>query len=136
MASYNKVILMGNLTREPELRYTSNGTAVCSFGLAVNSKYKSVDEWKNDTCFVDITCWNKQAESCNEYLSKGSAVMVDGRLNFSTWETDGQKRSKLDVVAQTVQFLPKAEKSQSKPNNQGASFEEVPGISDDNEIPF
>lgn len=105
MASFNKVLLMGNLTRDPELRYTASGSALATFGLAVSRKYKSGDDWKDEVCFVDITVWAKQAENCAEYLSKGSPVFIEGRLNFSTWETDGQKRSKLDVVANVVQFL-------------------------------
>jgi len=108
MASLNKVFLIGNLTRDPELRYTPSGAAVASFGLAVNRKYRQGDDLKEDVCFVDITVWNKQAETCTEYLSKGSPILVEGRLNYRTWETDeGQKRSKLDVVAMNVQFLPK-----------------------------
>ena len=105
MANFNKVLLMGNLTRDPELRYTANGAAVTGFGLAVNRKYKQGDEWKDDVCFVDITVWGKQGENCAEYLSKGRPVFVEGYLRFSSWESDGQKRSKLEVVANTVQFL-------------------------------
>ncbi len=109
MASLNKVFLMGNLTRDPELRYTPNGSAVASFGLAVNRKYKQGDELKDETCFVDITVWGKQAENCAEYLSKGRGVLIEGRLSYRSWETDeGQKRSKLDVVANNVQFLQRA----------------------------
>jgi single-strand DNA-binding protein len=109
MASFNKVLLMGNLTRDPELRFTSSGSALAKFGLAVNRKYKAGDEWKEEVCFVDITVWGKQAENCAEYLSKGRPVFIDGRLQFSTWETeDGQKRNKLEVVANTVQFLGQA----------------------------
>lgn len=106
MASFNKVLLMGNLTRDPELRFTSNGSALAKFGLAVNRKYKSGEEWKEEVCFVDITVWGKQAENCAEYLSKGRPVFIEGRLQFSAWETDdGQKRNKLEIVANTVQFL-------------------------------
>jgi len=106
MANFNRVILAGNLTRDPELRYTPSGKAVASFGLAVNNRYKAGDEWKEDTCFVDITVWGKQAENCAEYLSKGRNALVEGRLNYRTWETDeGQRRSKLEVVALNVQFL-------------------------------
>jgi single-strand DNA-binding protein len=106
MASFNKVLLMGNLTRDPELRYTSGGAAVASFGLAVNRKYKAGDEWKEEVCFVDITVWAKQAENCAEYLHKGSPVFVEGRLNYQSWESDtGQKRNKLEVVANNIQFL-------------------------------
>ena len=105
MASFIKVMLMGNLTRDPELRFTANGSAVTNFGLAVNRKFKQGDEWKDDVCFVDITVWGKQGENCAEYLSKGRPAFVEGYLKFSTWESDGQKRNKLDVVANTVQFL-------------------------------
>jgi len=110
MASFNKVILMGNLTRDPDLKFTQGGSALCKLGLAVNQKYKKGDEWVEDPVFVDITVWGKQAENCAEYLKKGSPVLVDGRLNFSQWETDdGQKRSKLDVTAMSVQFLGQAQ---------------------------
>jgi single-strand DNA-binding protein len=106
MASLNKVILIGNLTRDPELRYTPQGTAIAKFGLAVNEKYKSGDEWKEKAHFIDIVVWGKQGENCSEYLSKGRQVGIDGRLSHSTWETeDGQKRSKLEVVADRVIFL-------------------------------
>jgi len=109
MASFNKVFLMGNLTRDPELRYIASGAGVASFGLAVNRKYKQGDDWEEAVCFVDITVWGRAGENCTEYLSKGSAVLVEGRLRFSSWETnDGQKRNKLDVVADNVQFLPKS----------------------------
>ena len=114
MASFNKVFLMGNLTRDPELRYTASGAGVASFGLAVNRKYKQGDDWKEEVCFIDITVWGKQGENCTEYLNKGSAVFLEGRLQFRTWETDdGQKRSKLDVVANNVQFLPKSGSGQA-----------------------
>jgi len=105
---------MGNLTRDPELRYTASGAAVASFGLAVNRKYKAGDEWKEEVCFVDITVWAKQAENCAEYLHKGSPVFVEGRLNYQSWESDtGQKRNKLEVVANTIQFL-------GRPGDKGA----------------
>jgi len=117
MASYNKVILMGNLTRDPELRYTQSGTPICSFGLAVNQKYKVNDEWRDDTCFVDISVWSRQGENCNQYLSKGRPVLIEGRLKFSSWTAqDGQKRSKLEVVANSVTFLP---------SNQGGGYDNV-----------
>lgn len=106
MPSFNKVLLMGNLTRDPELRFTAGGAAVCSLGLAVNRKYKQGDEWKEEVCFVDITVWGKQAENCAEYLSKGSAAFIEGRLHLNSWATEsGEKRNKLEVVANTVQFL-------------------------------
>ncbi|MFM7840519.1 MAG: single-stranded DNA-binding protein [Nitrospira sp.] len=108
MTSFNKVILIGNLTKNPELRYTPNGTPVASFGLAVNRKYRQAEEMKEEVCFVDIVVFGKTAEHCGQYLSKGNGVIVDGRLQQRRWETeDGQKRSKHEVVAQTVTFLPK-----------------------------
>jgi len=107
MATLNKVFLIGNLTRDPELKYTANGTGVTKFGLAVNRKYNSQDgEKKEDTCFVDITAWDKLAEACSEHLSKGRLVFVEGRLQYQSWESDdGTKRSKLEVIAQNIQFL-------------------------------
>ena len=108
MAALNKVMLIGNLTRDPELRYIPSGTAVVKLGLAVNREYqdRTSGEKKEDVCFVDITVWGKQAEACNQYLSKGRPVFIEGRLEFSTWESkEGEKRSKLEVVADRVQFL-------------------------------
>ena len=130
MASFNKVMLMGNLTRDPELRYTSNGSAVTSFGLAVNRKFKQGDEWKEDVCFVDITVWGKQGENCAEYLSKGRPAFVEGRLQYSTWESDGQKKSKLEVVANTVQFLG------SRGDSQGGLSAGQTSVSDEDDVPF
>jgi len=108
MVSYNKVILIGNLTKDPEIRYTPSGTPVTSFRLAVNHRYKQGEELKEEVCFIDVVVFGKQAEACGQYLSKGSSVIVDGRLQERRWETeDGQKRSKHEVVAQTVRFFPK-----------------------------
>ncbi len=106
MPNVNKVFLMGNLTRDPELRYTAGGSSVTNLGLAINRKFKKGEEWQDETCFVDITVWGKQGENCAEYLSKGRPVFVEGCLNFRTWETeDGQKWSKWDVGASIVPFL-------------------------------
>jgi len=108
MASFNKVILMGNLTKDPEVRYAPNGTAVASFGLAVNRRYKQGEEMKEEVCFIDVVVFGKQAETSGQYLSKGQGVIIDGRLQQRRWDTeDGQKRSKHEVVAQSIQFLPK-----------------------------
>jgi single-strand DNA-binding protein len=108
MASFNKVILMGNLTKDPEVRYTPSGAAVASFSLATNRKYKQGDEVKEEVCFIDIVVFGKQAENCGKYLSKGNGVVIDGRLSQRRWEAeDGQKRNKHEVVAESVQFLPK-----------------------------
>lgn len=105
MASYNRVILVGNLTRDPELRYTPNGLAVSEIGLAVNDRVKRNDQWVDEPTFVDVTLWERTAEVANEYLSKGSPVLIEGRLKLDTWEKDGQKRSKLRVVATKMQML-------------------------------
>jgi len=109
MTGFNKVILIGHLTRMPELRYTPNGTPVASFRLAVNRKFKQGDDMKDEVCFIDIVVFGKQAEHCGQYLSKGSGVIVDGRLQQRRWETeDGQKRNKHEVVANTITFMPKS----------------------------
>lgn len=107
MASLNRVFLIGNLTKDPELRYTSSGVPVANLRLAVNRKYKDKSgELKEDTCFVTVTAWDKQAEICNQYLQKGRAVFVEGRLQSRSWETpDGQKRSTIDVRVERIQFL-------------------------------
>lgn len=107
MIDLNKVLIAGRLTRDPELRYTSSGTAVTTLPLAVSRKYTSkTGEKKEDTCFINVVAWQKSAEFCAEYLSKGRAVLVEGRLQSRSWETDtGQKRSTVEVVAQRVQFL-------------------------------
>jgi len=107
MASYNRVVLLGNLTRDPELRYIPSGTAVSDIGLAVNDRRKSATgEWIEETTFVDVTLWGRTAEVAGEYLTKGSPVLIEGRLKLDTWETtDGQKRSKLKVVCDRMQML-------------------------------
>ena len=107
MASFNKVIVMGNLTRDPELKYIPSGSAVGNLSMAMNRKYKGNDgEMKEDVCFVNVVVWGKQAESCNEYLSKGSPLFVEGRLQSRSYETkEGQKRNVLEIVAERVQFL-------------------------------
>jgi single-strand DNA-binding protein len=127
MATLNKVFLIGNLTRDPELKYTANGVGIAKFGLAVNRTYNSQDgEKKEDTCFVDVTAWDKLAEVCAEHLTKGRLVLIEGRLQYQSWENeDGTKRSKLEVVAQNVQFLG------SKQEN-GEETEST----DDSDIPF
>ena len=105
---FNKVILIGNLTRDPELRYTPQGTSVCNFGIAVNRKYKQGDEMKEEVTFINIVVFGRQADTCGQYLNKGNPVLVEGRLQESRWETEeGQKRSKHEVVAQSVRFLPR-----------------------------
>ena len=105
MASYNRVVLLGNLTRDIELRYIGNGTAVTDIGLAVNDRVKRNDQWVDETTFVDITLWGRTAEVANEYLSKGSSILIEGRLKMESWEKDGQKRTKLKVVGERMQMV-------------------------------
>jgi single-strand DNA-binding protein len=105
MASYNRVVLVGNLTRDVDLRYTPSQTAVTDIGLAVNDRVKRNNEWVDETTFVDVTLWGRQAEDANEYLSKGAPVLIEGRLKLDTWEQEGQKRSKLRVVGEKMQML-------------------------------
>lgn len=104
--SFNQVTLMGNLTRDPELRSTPNGQSVCNFGLALNRSYKNAEgEWVEATDFVDIVAWGPLGERVAQYLTKGRPALVAGRLQSRSWEQDGNKRSKLEVVAQDVTFL-------------------------------
>jgi len=107
MANYNKVLLIGNLTKDPELRYTPQGAAVANLRLAVNRRYKDKNqELKEEVCFITAVVWNKQAETCNQYLHKGSSVFVEGRLQSRSWEDNsGAKRSVIEVRAERVQFL-------------------------------
>ena len=108
MASYNKVLLMGNLTRDPEVKYTPKGTALANLGLAVNRRWTTeTGEQKEEVTFVDVEVWGRQAETAGQYLSKGRPVFVEGRLKLDSWEDkeSGQKRNKLKVVAERVQFL-------------------------------
>ena len=155
MASYNRVVLLGNLTRDPEVRYIQTGTAVCDLGLAVNDRRKNANgEWVEETVFVDVTLWARIAEVAGEYLSKGSPVFIEGRLKFDTWEgTDGQKRSKLRVVGERMQLLgarggggppgeagqrggarPEPSPSQAPPNRD--DFEAPPAEAPGDDIPF
>ncbi len=114
MASLNSVTLLGNLTRDPELRYTPQGTAVTTFGLAVNRRYSQEGQQREDVCFVDIVAFGRQAETVNEYLAKGNLALVEGRLQWRSWETpEGQKRSKHEIVANNVQFMPRGSGGQS-----------------------
>ena len=110
MNSVNHVMVLGNLTRDPELRYTPSGTAVCQLGVALNRRWRDqAGELQQEVTFVDVTVWNKQAESVAQYLTKGRAVAIEGRLQLDTWETEsGERRSRLKVVAQRVTFLSSA----------------------------
>src|SRR5271168_4060596 len=105
-ASLNKVLLMGNLTRDPEVKYTPKGTAVGDLAIAINDSYKAQDGTIKETVtYVDVEVWGRQAETCKQYLTKGRPVFVEGQLKLDTWEQDGQKKSKLRVRADRVQFL-------------------------------
>jgi single-strand DNA-binding protein len=114
----NDVRLVGRLTRDPEVRYTPRGQAVCRLDIAVNRRFKdNSGEWREEATFVPVTVWREAAERCRERLKKGSAVYVEGRLKSSNWETkDGQKRSGLDVEAYRLQFLTKTETGESSEN--------------------
>jgi single-strand DNA-binding protein len=107
MANINRVVLVGNLTRDPELRTTPGGTSVCKLRLAVNSRTKGADgNWADKPNYFDVTVWGNQAESCAQYLSKGRPVGVDGRLDWREWDAqDGTKRQAVEVIAESVQFL-------------------------------
>ena len=108
MANLNLVLLAGNLTKDPEVRYTPSGTAVADLGIAVNRTWvdRQTNERKEEVCFVDVVAWGRQAETCGEYLRKGSPILIEGRLQLDKWETQaGEKRSKLRVRARRIQFL-------------------------------
>lgn len=124
MASLNKVFLLGNLTRDPDLRALPSGSAVCEFGIAVNRRYTAANGQEvEEPCFVDIVVWGRSAESCKQYLEKGSQVMIEGRLQLDQWEdrNGGGKRSRLRVIAEQVQFLSRrpAGDGQGYGDNQG-----------------
>ncbi len=144
---YNKVILIGNLTRDPEVRYSPQGTPIANFSLAINRKYKAGDEQKEEVSYFDIVVFGRQAETSSQYLSKGSAVLIDGRLQQRRWEDKetGQKRSKVEVVAETVRFMPKksqavldaTEVAADKPNEPyGGGEGPPPSEITDNNVPF
>jgi single-strand DNA-binding protein len=105
MASFNRVILVGNLTRDVDVKYTKGGTAVTEIGLAVNDRVKRNDEWVDETTFVDVTLWGRTAEVAGQYLAKGSSVLIEGRLKLDSWEHEGQKRYKMRVVGERMQML-------------------------------
>src|SRR4030042_586202 len=123
MANYNRVILAGNITRDPELRYIASGQAVAKLGLAVNRKYKTKEgEQREDTTFVDCTAWARQAEVICEYVKKGDPILIEGRLQYRTWEDKetGAKRSKLDGVIENFQFLSRGPGGQ-RPDAEGSA---------------
>ena len=160
MASYNKVLLMGNLTRDPEVRYTPKGTAIATVGLAVNRRWTTeTGEQKEEVTFVDVEVWGRQAETVGQYLSKGKPIFVEGRLRLDSWEDkeSGQKKSKLKVVCERFQFIgastgrqefkdqPPSDEGPARPTSRGGqpaaappdrgAEPEPPAVEDDN-IPF
>ena len=141
MANYNRVILMGNLTRDPELKFTPSGTPVCNFGMAVNRVYntRETGERKEEVCFVDVTAWGRESEIVAEYTAKGSPLFIEGRLTFHQWETeDGQRRSKLTVTVERVQLMRHGNDNGEKEGGANQSSDqssEEDGAADDG-IPF
>ena len=140
MASLNKVLLIGNLTRPPELRYTPSGTAVADLRLAVNRNYTTQGgEKREEATFLTVVVWSKQAESCGEYLDKGSQIFVEGRLQTRDWEgKDGQKRTVTEVVAERVQFMSRAKgggPAAAVSSAPAFAGDEVPAAADD-DVPF
>ncbi|MGD9141259.1 MAG: single-stranded DNA-binding protein [bacterium] len=134
----NKVIMTGRLTRDPELRRTASDRAVTQMGIASSRRYKARDgEWKEMTAFVNVVAWGRQAETCAEFLRKGSAVFVEGRLSSRSWETqDGQKRSTIEVQADRIQFLDRIAKPQV-PEDEFVETGGMAGMSDsDDDVPF
>jgi single-strand DNA-binding protein len=138
MANFNKVILIGNLTRDIEIRHTQGGSAVGKTGIAVNRKWRPQGdgELKEEVTFVDLTAFGKSAETLNEYVGKGSPIMIEGRLHYSTWEAkEGGKRSKLEVIVETFQFLG-GKRDDDRPAGQKGQKAEATATIDDSEIPF
>src|SRR6184192_2509405 len=154
MASFNKVILLGNLTRDPEVRYTPKGSAVCDLGIAINRQYTlDSGEKREEVTYVDVVLWSRLAEIAGEYLKKGRPVFIEGRLQLDTWDDkqSGQKRSKLRVIGETMQLLgsrpsasasePADEERASRSNNRASApppkaAATAPAEADEDEIPF
>lgn len=149
MASFNRVILVGNLTRDIELRYTPAGTPVTEVTMAVNERVKRNEQWTDEANFFDVTLWSRTAEIAAEYLSKGSPVLIEGRLKYDTWEQDGQKRSKIKIIGERLQMLgskgggggsqtPHSQKSQSQPAMADIAADDHPEnpIPPDDDVPF
>jgi single-strand DNA-binding protein len=151
MAGYNRVVLLGNLTRDPQLSYTPANTPLCKFGIAANRKWKDREgNPQEDVCFVDCALFGRGAETFNQYMSKGQPVLVEGRLQYSQWTTpEGQKRSKLDVVVENFQFLggrrdagaggPPTEAPADRaavPSTAGGSGYDAPPPPTDDDVPF
>ncbi len=145
MPSFNRVVIVGNLTRDPDLRYSPSGIPVCEITLAINEKRKtSAGEWVEDAVFVDVRFWNKTAEVCNGYCSKGSPLLVEGRLKLDQWEYDGKKYSKLHVIGEKIQFLggsrnqnaPETASNATRDNSHAPNFWNGADFSGNDNIPF
>ena len=146
MANLNKVIVLGNLTRDPELRYTPKGTAVGEIGVAINRVWNNEQgQRQEETTFVDVTLWGRHAELAQQYLTKGSGVFIEGRLQLETWEdkATGQKRSKLKVVGENLQFMPdgkqrerSAPAADSAPRREAAPAASTADSDEEEDIPF
>ena len=138
MSSYNRVILVGNLTRDVELRHVASGTAVTDIGLAVNDRVKRGGEWVDETTFVDVTLWGRTAEVAEEYLNKGDAVLIEGRLKLEQWESQGQKRSKLKVTGECMRMLGNRSGKRGDKQNSDYSTDEPAGSEthSESDIPF
>ncbi len=144
MVNLNRVLLIGNLTKDPELRYIPSGTPVANLRLAVNSTWKDqAGQRKEETCFVTIVVWAKQAELCNQYLKKGRSIFVEGRLLYRQWETEGKTRSTMEVRADRVQFLGSPGSTRTEPAERPqeetaveAVPDTVPDTGADADVPF
>ncbi len=144
MANFNRVILAGNLTRDPELSYTPNDVAVCKFGMAINRRWRDRDgNQKEEVCYVDLTAFGRQGETINQYMKKGNPILAEGRLHFARWtDKEGQNRSKLDVTVENFTFLGTAAggpaRGPSEPVAQAGAPPAAEGVppSDDPDIPF
>ena len=140
MASFNRVVLLGNLTRDPQVRFTPGGTAVAELGMAVNRSWfdKQTNQKKEETTFVDVTLWGKQAELAGEYLAKGRSVLIEGRLQLDSWEdkTTGEKRQKLKVVAESMQFVGSGPKQGGSPKKEEDAAPEPDFPIPDDDVPF
>jgi single-strand DNA-binding protein len=131
MGFFNKVILLGNVTRNPEIRYIpGSNTPVARFGLAINRRYRQNNEQKEETCFIDIVAFAKLAEFAGEFVTKGISILIEGRLTYRTWEQDGMKRGKHEVVAENLQLVWKKENSkdniEDQLDNNGITEEDIP----------
>jgi single-strand DNA-binding protein len=138
MTGYNRVVLVGNLTRDPQLKATPANTPVAEMGLATNERYKNRDgEAVEKTCFVDIQAWGRQAETCCQYLAKGAPVLVEGRLQYDSWQKpDGQRRSKLRVRADRVAFLGRKQDGPTAPPSDADKSSAATATEDGDNLPF